>query len=141
MVEIQIGNSFIVPTPPRSRHLYIIIAPIPEKQKEQWLMVNLTTSHKIDPNQDCIISPAPDLPNFIRRCSTIEYREARASRKNTIIEAVNNGEWIEGGMIPEKYIYEIQRVGASSKQLIQKYRNILKNIINDIEEKEKLLKA
>jgi hypothetical protein len=140
MVEIQIGNSFIVPTPP-SRHLYIIIAQIPEKPKEEWLMVNLTTSHKIDPNQDCIISPAPDLPIFIRQCSTIEYREALSCRKNTIIEAVKKGEWIEESIIPEKYIYEIQRVGASSKKLVKKYRNILKDIINDIEEKEKLLKA
>jgi hypothetical protein len=134
MVEnIEIGNSFIVPTPP-SRHLFIVIALIPEKPKEEWLMVNLTTSHtQIDPKKDCILDPANDLPNFINCRSTIVYREAIHYRKNIIIEEVKSGRWTQKETIPPQYVYEIQRIGASSKQLANKYRNILKKIIEDIE--------
>jgi len=136
MQILEVGSSFMAPTGKNHQHLCIIIAPIPEKES---LIVNITTSKtKINPNQDCVIYPADDLPDCITHRSTIAYEYARKVRNNEIKQMVKENKWIYKGKIPQNYIWKIQGMGILSEDLKNKYVDILKEIMSLKMEKKAL---
>lgn len=131
MRQLKLGDAFIVPTPPNSQHLYVIIANISEKN---YLLVSVTTSNtQIIPDQDCVINPGKDTPPFITRQSTIAYRHARNARDNDIERFLKNGKWVHNGKFSERYVYEMQLKGASSKKIKRKYKKVLQEILHNQE--------
>jgi hypothetical protein len=128
MQQVELGDAFIVETAPKERHLYVIIATIPENK---YLLVNATTSNtEIDPDRDCVINPGIGVPSFIRCQSTIAYRHARDYRDNDIKKFVKSGSWQYNGRFPKEQVYQMQLKGASSKQIKHKYKTILQEILD-----------
>ncbi|MEO8890725.1 MAG: hypothetical protein ABI417_04175 [Coleofasciculaceae cyanobacterium] len=127
MQQIEWGDAFIIQTPPKDWHLYIIIATISDST---YLLVNTTTSNtQIDQEKDCIIHPSPNIPSFITCSSTIAYRHARDYRKNEIKQFIKKGIWQYSGRFPQEYIHEMQLKGAFSKKIKRKYKTVLREII------------
>jgi hypothetical protein len=128
MQQLELGDAFIVQTPPNAWHLYAIIATISENK---YLLVNVTTSNtQIDPDKDCVIYPGVGVPGFITRQSTIAYRHARDYRGNDIKKFVKSGKWQYSGRFSEEYVYQMQLKGASSEQIKRKYKMVLQNILD-----------
>lgn len=69
-LSINLGDAFLLDTPPNGKHLYIAIAPI---SNSEYLFVNVTTRR---PNSEttCILLPGSDVPSFIVRESVIAYQ-------------------------------------------------------------------
>jgi hypothetical protein len=131
MEEIELGDAFLIDTPPNDRHLYIVIAFVSENN---YLLVNTTTSNKqIDPDKDCVINPGEGIPDFIDRQSTIAYAYAREIRKNQINKIIREGQCQHCGRFPVDEVYKIQERGAFSTSLAKKYRNFLTQVLQNRE--------
>jgi hypothetical protein len=131
MEEIELGDAFLIDTPPNDRHLYIVIAVVSENN---YLLVNTTTSNKkVDPDKDCVINPGEGIPSFIVCQSTIAYAYAREFRKNQINEITRAGKCHYCGRFPKEEVYRMQERGALSKSLAKKYQNLLKQTLQDYE--------
>jgi len=136
MEEIELGDAFIVKTPPNAWHLYTIIASIPGNN---YLLVSVTTSNtQIDADKDCVINPGIGVPEFITRQSTVAYGYAREVRGNDIKRLVRSGEWQYNGRFSEEYVWQMQLKGACSKQIKHKYKTVLQKIL-DIQELYRML--
>jgi hypothetical protein len=136
MEEIELGDAFIVQTPPNAWHLYAIIASISDNS---YLLVSITTSNtQVDPDKDCVINPGIDAPEFIVCQSTVAYSYARVVRENDIRKFVRSGEWQYNGRFSEEYVWQMQLKGACSKQIKHKYKTVLQKIL-DIQELYRML--
>jgi hypothetical protein len=71
-ITINLGDAFLIDTPPNKQHLYIAIAPTSEGK---YLFVNVTTSRPSS-EKACIITPGDDVPEFIKVESVIAYQFA-----------------------------------------------------------------
>jgi hypothetical protein len=60
-ITINLGDAFLIDTPPNGQHLYIAIAQI---SLNNYLFVNFTT-RKANSETACILLPGSDVPNFI----------------------------------------------------------------------------
>jgi hypothetical protein len=73
-ININLGDAFLLETPPNGQHLYIAIAPTLENK---YLFVNLTT-RKSCSETACILQPnTTGMPSFIKTESVIAYQYAR----------------------------------------------------------------
>ncbi|MGB5928178.1 MAG: hypothetical protein WBH03_08375 [Cyclobacteriaceae bacterium] len=136
MEQLELGDAFIVPTPPKEWHLYIIIVAISENN---YLLASTTTANtERDPDRDCIINPGTGVPKFITCQSTIAYRHVREYRNNDIIKFIKANTWQYNGRFSEEQVYQMQLKGASSKRIKHKYKKILQEVVK-IEKLYKLL--
>jgi len=73
-ININLGDAFLIETPPNDKHLYIAIAPTPNNK---YLFVNLTT-RRARSEIACILTPSmAGVPSFITSESVIAYQFAR----------------------------------------------------------------
>ncbi|GAA6614561.1 hypothetical protein [Scytonema sp. NUACC26] len=68
---VNLGDAFLLETPPNGMHLYIAIALIDE-DSDTYLFVNITS---LRPNSDtsCILKPGAGVPKFILYDSAVAY--------------------------------------------------------------------
>jgi hypothetical protein len=73
-INVNLGDAFLLETPPNDQHLYIAIA---KTSAEKYLFVNVTT-RRAKSDLSCILQPDTEgIPNFVKRESVINYLDAR----------------------------------------------------------------
>jgi hypothetical protein len=124
-ITINLGDAFLLDTPPNSEHLYIAIA---QTTETDYLFVNVTSRR---PNSDtsCILLPGGDVPSFIAHESVIAYQFAREISIEELKSLITTGSPIPKGYCSEDILQRIQQGGLASKRLKNKYKNALKTFL------------
>jgi len=127
-ININLGDAFLLETPPNGEHLYIVIAPT---TNNKYLFANLTT-HRPNSNSDnsCILQPnTPVMPSFVKVDSAIAYQytwEMDASQLNSVTSV---GSRIPYCTFPPNILKKIQVGGVASKRIAPIYKRALKSFL------------
>jgi len=124
-ITINLGDAFLLNTPPNDEHLYIAIA---QTSETHYLFVNLT-SRKLNSDNACVISPGFGVPRFIVRESVIAYQFAREMDAPELAKWLTSGSPIPKGTVSTAVLTKIQQGGLASKRLKNKYKTILKTFL------------
>ncbi|NDJ20386.1 hypothetical protein GS682_01730 [Nostoc sp. B(2019)] len=121
-ITINLGDAFLLDTPPNSQHLYIAIA---QTSGKDYLFVNITTRR---PNSEtaCVLLPGLDVPSFIVRESVIAYQFAREMDATELAGLISIGSPIPKGSCSMAVLTQIQQGGLVSKRLKNRYKTALK---------------
>lgn len=125
-ISINLGDAFLLDTPPSGEHLYIAIAQTSAQTSERrYLFVNVTSRR---PNSEaaCILLPGVDIPSFIVRESVIAYQFAREMDAAELAGLITAGSPIPKGSCSAVVLAEIQQGGLASKRLKNRYKTALK---------------
>ena len=123
-IDIDVGNAYLIETPPNGSHLYVAIAYIPNSVGK-YLFVN-TTSKKDD--LSCIIKPGPRIPSFINKESTICYRRAKELNSKQLARLLHPASNSSVGTFPEEVVNYIITRGLMSGRLKNKYKTMLRDL-------------
>jgi hypothetical protein len=121
-ITINLGDAFLIDTPPNSQHLYIAIAPT---SGDNYLFVNVTT-RRSNSDVSCILVPGSDVPGFIVSESIVAYQFAREMDATELASFITPGSPIPKGYCSDTILERIQQGGLESKRLKNKYKNDLK---------------
>lgn len=69
-ITINLGDAFLIDTPPNDQHLYIAIA---QTSVNNYLFVNVTT-RRTSSETTCVLLPGPEVPSFIVHESVVAYQ-------------------------------------------------------------------
>ena len=124
-ITINLGDAFLLDTPPNREHLYIAIA---QTSENSYLFVNVTSRR---PNSDsaCVLVPGSGLPSFIVRESVVAYQFAREMNATELAGLITAGSPIPKGSCSAFVLAQIQQGGLVSKRLKNKYKTALKNFL------------
>jgi hypothetical protein len=120
--SINIGDAFLLTTPPNDRHLYISIARISD---DSYLFVNASTRRE-NSEITYILTPSAEVPEFIKNESVIVYKYAREISIAEIDKLIAQGDCTIKGSCSTNVIEQIQQGGLVSKRLPNKYKAALK---------------
>jgi hypothetical protein len=121
-ITINLGDAFLIDTPPNGEHLYIAIA---ETSENNYLFVNVTT-RRSNSETSCVLVPSSDIPNFIVRESVVAYQFAREMNASELADLLTVGSPIPKGSCSPAVLRKIQQGGITSKRLKNKYKTALK---------------
>lgn len=121
-ITINLGDAFLLDTPPSGEHLYIAIA---QTSGSKYLFVNVT-SRRLNSETACVLLPGSSVPTFIVHESVIAYQFAREMDANTLAGLITPGSSIPKGSCSPTVLGRIQQGGLVSKRLPKKYKNALK---------------
>lgn len=121
-ISVNLGDAFLLTTPPNGMHLYFAIAQISEKV---YLFVNATTPRE-NSETACVLTPGVGIPDFINHESVIVYKYAR----EIDITLLNEESCIWKGCCSESVLIQIQKGGLDSKRLKNKYKTVLKTLLS-----------
>lgn len=124
-VSINLGDAFLLDTPPYGEHLYIAIA---KTSESKYLFVNVT-SRRENSETTCVLTPSPELPPFIRRESVIAYQFAREMSAEDLVGLVTPGSRIPKGSCSASMLEKIQQGGLISRRLSNRYKTALRNFL------------
>jgi hypothetical protein len=121
-ITINLGDAFLLDTPPNDQHLYIAIA---QTSESNYLFVNVTSRR---PNSEtaCVLLPGSGVPSFIVRESVIAYQFAREMNATELAGLITAGSPIPKGSCSVAVLTQIQQGGLVSKRLKNKYKTALK---------------
>jgi len=127
-IKINLGDAFLLETPPNGQHLYVAIAPT---TNGKYLFANLTTRR---PNSEtaCILLPnATGMPSYVRAESVIAYgsnfiRELDANQLDSQICVGSNRPKCT---FPPDILTQIQLGGLKSKRLPKMYREYIRSAL------------
>lgn len=125
-IVINLGDAFLIDTPPNGQHLYIAIA---ETSQNNFLFVNLTTRRRTSETA-CILFPGPNVPSFIVRESVIAYQFAREMDATQLANLITPGSPIPKGSCSASALERIQQGGLVSKRLRNSYKNALRAFLS-----------
>ncbi len=133
-IPINLGDAFLLDTPPNGEHLYIAIA---QTSESDFLFVNVTSRR---PNSDpaCVLLPGSGVPSFIVRESAIAYQFAREINTNELADLIVIGSPIPKGTCSAVILAQIQQGGLVSQRLKNRYKTALKAFLG-LERKTKFL--
>lgn len=121
-ITINLGDAFLIDTPPNSEHLYIAIA---KTSEADYLFVNVT-SRRSNSETACVLLPSPDLPSFIVRESIIAYQFAREINATELARLITADSPIPKGTCSTAMLARIQQGGLVSRRLEKKYKAALR---------------
>lgn len=121
-ITINLGDAFLLDTPPNSEHLYIAIA---QTSGSNYLFVNVTT-HRLNSETSCVLLPGSGIPSFIVHESVIAYQFAREMDATQLAGLITIGSPIPKGTCSMAVITQIQQGGLVSKRLKKRYKTALK---------------
>jgi hypothetical protein len=124
-ITINLGDAFLIDTPPNGQHLYIAIA---KTNASKYLFVNVTTRNERS-ETTCILLPSPDVPSFIVNESVIAYSFAIEIE---LSQRITSGSPIPKGFCSPAILSQIQQGGLISRRLKNKYKTALKNFLGII---------
>jgi hypothetical protein len=127
-ISINVGDAFLLTTPPNDRHLYIAIAKVSD---DSYLFVNATTRRE-NSETTCILMPSLDVPEFIRNESVIVYKYAREITTVEIDKLIDQGDCTIKGVCSTNIVKQIQQGGLASKRLSNKYKAALKSYLDSL---------
>jgi hypothetical protein len=121
-IPINLGDAFLLDTPPNSEHLYIAIA---QTSESDYLFVNVTSRR---PNSEtaCVLVPGAGVPRFIVRESVIAYQFARLINAPELADLITVGSPMPKGTCSAAILAQIQQGGLVSKRLKNRYKTALK---------------
>jgi hypothetical protein len=123
MPNINLGDAFLMETPPNDQHLYIAIA---RTSENKYLFVNVTARRERS-DLSCILQPnTADMPSFIKKESVINYRDVREMDGNQLARVICPGSNIPKCRFPPHILSQIQQGGVVSKRLPAIYKTALK---------------
>ncbi|NET09870.1 MAG: hypothetical protein F6K16_35250 [Symploca sp. SIO2B6] len=125
-VAINLGDAFLIDTPPNGQHLYIAIAPTSESK---YLFVNVTT-RRSNSDPACILLPGGNVPAFIVRESVIAYRFAREMSSTELASLITPGSPVPKGSCSAAILDRIQQGGLESRRLRGRYKTALSNFLS-----------
>ena len=124
---VEIGQAFLIDTPPNGEHLYIAIALIGDGR---YLFVNVTT-RRASSETTCILDPrTPGLPSFINRESVVAYQYARAWSPEELSRVIKPGSRVPKCIFSDEIVSRIQSSGLISKRLSNQFKTALKIFLN-----------
>ena len=109
---MNIGDAFLLPTPPNGNHLFFAIATTADNK---YLCVNATSLKSTTSDTACILKPGAGVPSFIVHDSAIVYRRARVISPNVISRLIASGQCIYQDCCSEEIVKQIQQGGFSVK--------------------------
>ncbi|AFY79894.1 hypothetical protein [Oscillatoria acuminata] len=121
-ITINLGDAFLLDTPPNGQHLYIAIA---QTSETSYLFVNVT-SYRASSEDACILEPGPGVPSFISRKSVIAYRFAREMNATQLAQLITPDSPIPKGSCSAVVLEQIQQGGLVSRRLPNKYKTALR---------------
>lgn len=121
-ITINLGDAFLLDTPPNDQHLYIAIA---QTSESDYLFVNVT-SRRPNSETTCVLLPSSDVPSFIVRESVIAYQFAREMNAAELNGFITAGSPVPKGFCSVAILAQIQQGGLVSKRLKNTYKNALK---------------
>ncbi|MCW6050298.1 hypothetical protein K4039_09420 [Lyngbya sp. CCAP 1446/10] len=124
-IIINLGDAFLLDTPPNSEHLYIAIA---QTSESSYLFVNVT-SRRPNSEDACILLPGSGVPSFIIRESVIDYQYAREMNATELARLITAGSPIPKGSCSVAVLAQIQQGGLVSKRLKNRYKVALKGFL------------
>ncbi|MBW4486209.1 MAG: hypothetical protein KME12_00290 [Trichocoleus desertorum ATA4-8-CV12] len=124
-ITINLGDAFLIDTPPNGEHLYIAIA---ETTDSNYLFVNVTT-RRASSEATCILLPGPDVPSFIVHESVVAYQFAREMDAVELARLITVSSPIPKGICSTNILAQIQQGGLVSKRLRNKYKTALKDFL------------
>jgi hypothetical protein len=124
-ITINLGDAFLVDTPPNKEHLYIAIA---QTSETDYLFVNVT-SRRPNSEATCVLFPGSDVPSFIVRESVIAYQFAREMNATELASLITRNSPIPKGFCSAAILKQIQQGGLASKRLKNKYKTALKTFL------------
>jgi hypothetical protein len=127
-ITINLGDAFLIDTPPNGQHLYIAIA---KTNASKYLFVNVTTRNERS-ETTCILLPSPDVPSFIVNESVIAYFFAIEIDPTELSQRITSGSPIPKGFCSPAILSQIQQGGLISRRLKNKYKTALKNFLGII---------
>ena len=124
-IPINLGDAFLIDTPPNGEHLYIAIA---QTSNSDYLFVNVTSRR---PNSEtaCILVPGSDVPSFIVRESIVAYQFAREMNASQLAGLITVNSSIPQGSCSLAILAKIQQGGLTSKRLKNRYKAALKSFL------------
>ena len=127
-ISVNLGDAFLLDTPPNGMHLYIAIAQVSENV---YLFVNATTPRE-NSEMVCVLKPGLGMSDFITHESVIVYKYAREISTTALNDLISKGSCFQKGCFSEGVLLQIQQGGLTSKRLPNKYKSILKNLFGEI---------
>lgn len=119
---VNLGDAFLIDTPPSGEHLYIAIA---QTSEDKYLFVNVTT-RRSNSETTCILMPGNDVPNFVVRESVVAYQFAREMTVTELADLITKGSPIPKGCCSASILEQIQQGGLVSRRLKNRYKAALK---------------
>lgn len=125
-ININLGDAFLLETPPNGQHLFIAIAPT---SNNKYLFVNLT-KRRNNSESACILIPATEgMPSFITHESVIAYKHVREMGSCDLTRVICKDSRIPKCQFPANILSQIQQGGIKSKQLPKKEKKALKQFL------------
>lgn len=124
-LSIRLGDAFLIKTPPKGKHLYIAIA---KTSKTRHLFVSVN-SRQPKSETVCILTPGPDVPDFIIHESVVNYRFARELTTKDLAKLLPLGHRTHKGYCSTTVLKKIQAGGLASKRLKNRYKLALKDFL------------
>lgn len=124
-IAINLGDAFLVNTPPNGEHLYIAIA---QTSESKFLFVNVTT-RRGSSETTCILLPGAGVPSFVVRESVIAYQFAREMDATELAALITPGSPIPKGTCSAVVLAQIQQGGLASKRLKNRYKIALRSFL------------
>jgi hypothetical protein len=121
-IILNLGDAFLLDTPPNGEHLYIAIA---QTSESHYLFVNVT-SRRSTSEAACVLLPGSGVPSFIVRESVIAYQFAREMNVAELAGLITAGSPIPKGFCSVAVLAQIQQGGLVSKRLKNRYKTALK---------------
>jgi hypothetical protein len=125
-ISVNLGDAFLLDTPPNGMHLYVAIAQISEKV---YLFVNTTTPRE-NSDMSCVLNPGLGMPDFIVHESVIVYKYAREINTTALTDLIAEGSCFQKGCFSKSVLLQIQQGGLTSKRLPKKYKTVLKSLLD-----------
>lgn len=125
-ISINLGDAFLIETPPTGMHLYFVIAHI---SNDLHLLVNATTPNEKS-ERTCVIQPGCGVPSLITHESVITYQRRREISTSGINKLIYQGICFKKGCCSDDILIQIQQGGLRSKLLPNKYKTVLSALLN-----------
>jgi hypothetical protein len=123
---VNLGDAFLIDTPPNKQHLYIAIA---KTSENRYLFVNVTT-RRSSSEATCVLLPGLGVPNFIVCESVIAYQFAREMDATELASLITAGSPIPKGSCSATILAQIQQGGLVSPRLKNKYKIALRAFLD-----------
>jgi hypothetical protein len=125
-INVNLGDAFLLETPPNDQHLYIAIA---ETAPDKYLFVNVTT-RRAKSDVSCVLQPDTEgIPNFVKRESVINYLDAREMGVEQLARLICMGSRVPKCRFSPAVLSQIQQGGIVSKRLPKVYKNALRKFL------------
>lgn len=123
---MNIGDTFLLPTPPNGSHLFFAVA---QTEDGKYLCFSATTRNS-GSEDVCILTPDSGTPSFIIRDSAIVYKHPKEIHPNTYARLVSNGQCIPQERCSPDIVKKIQIDALKSKKIARKYKEIIKYFLD-----------